>query len=137
MNRICPDEKILSAYLKAVLPSEERKVVEKHLAGCDACRGLIIDAHNILKKNGFLKTAGKLGQWIIKNRWGIGSATALICSFFVPRYFLQFLAAALILGSKWITDSRTTKTLIMIHEAWKRGNRNDAENTLTRFHSDK
>ncbi|MFH1305668.1 MAG: zf-HC2 domain-containing protein [Candidatus Omnitrophota bacterium] len=137
MNRICPDEKILSAYLEALLSPEERKAVEKHLAGCSKCRKLLIAAHNILKEPGLTKTAVKTRRWFIKNMWLLGSAAALIFSFLVPRHFLQFLAAFLIMGAKWITDSRTTKTLIMIHEAWKRGNKNNADNVLTRFNPDK
>jgi hypothetical protein len=32
----------------------------------------------------------------------------------VPKYFLQFLAAAIILGIKWIFESDAVKSLIMV-----------------------
>lgn len=48
------------------------------------------------------------------------AAGAFAASFLVPRYFIQLLVATLILGIKWIVDAKTTKMLVMIHEAWKR-----------------
>jgi hypothetical protein len=46
-------------------------------------------------------------------------------SFLVPRYFAQFLVATLLLGVKWVADSKTTKMLVMIYEAWKDGREKD------------
>ena len=67
----------------------------------------------------------------------MGATLAFLCSFIIPRYFLQFIAAFVILGAKWVVDTKTTKTLIMIQEAWKRGDKDEAGKILTRFNSNK
>ena len=51
--------------------------------------------------------------------------------------FLQLLVATILLGIKWITDSRTTKMLIMIHDAWKRGDEKETSRILERFDTKK
>jgi hypothetical protein len=56
-----------------------------------------------------------------------------VSSFAIPRFFLQFLVATLLLGAKWVTDSKSTKMLIMIHEAWKNGGEREASEVIRRF----
>ena len=72
-------------------------------------------------------------EWLIKNRWIIGSTVTFLFSFIFPGHFLQFLAAALIMATKWIIDSKATKMLVMIHEAWKRGDAGDPEKFSRNF----
>lgn len=120
MNRICPPEEILSEYLSGHLPPEERDELEKHLVSCDSCRNLLIDAHDILKKPDIREIFINTLLWLKKNYWLLGSLLTLITSFLFPEYFLQFLTACILMGAKWIIDSKNTKTLIMINEAWKR-----------------
>ncbi|MFA5255328.1 MAG: hypothetical protein WC419_01350, partial [Candidatus Omnitrophota bacterium] len=52
-------------------------------------------------------------------------------SFVFQRFFLQFLTATLLLGVKWITDAKSTKMLIMIYEAWKKGGEKEASRILS------
>lgn len=42
---------------------------------------------------------------------------AFALSFLIPRYFFQYLAAALLFGIKWIVDQRAQKTKILIYKA--------------------
>ena len=108
-----------------MIPTEDRSMIEEHLAGCDKCRGLLSDAYEITKKSTTSQIKEKVMKWIKENPWFIASMTAFVCSFVFPKYFLQLLVACLITGAKWIIDSKTTKMLIMIHEAWKRGDREE------------
>ena len=54
-------------------------------------------------------------------------------SFVTPRYFIQLLTATLLLGAKWVIDSKTTKMLVMIHEAWKTDGERGASEVIKRF----
>jgi len=123
MNRICPKEETLSEYLAGILEENEKNDLEKHLAGCANCRQLIAESHHMTTKLDVRELAANITHWISKNKWGISSAISLLLSFVIPRYFLQFLTASTITGAKWIIDSRTTKMLFMIHEAWKKGDK--------------
>ena len=132
-NRICPSEETLSMYLYGLLSGEDRSATEKHLAGCSLCRRLIVETYEVTSLQ---RACKKYKTWfglITKNRWFIGALAALALSFFFPAYFFQFLTACLLMGSKWIIDMKTTKTLIMIHEAWKRGDKAGLDKELSRF----
>lgn len=137
-DRICPQEDILSEYLSGCLKEDKRAVVERHLAACEDCRGLLADTHQVTKELRSIKLRKTLRDWVIKNRWLIGALAAFFSSFLFPRYFLQFLVACLLTGAKWIIEARTTKMLVMIYEAWKRGDKDAADRTFSRFNvSDK
>ena len=71
------------------------------------------------------------------NIYLILAIAAFTLSFITGRYFLQLLVATLLLGAKWITDSKTTKMLVMIHEAWKKGGEHEASEVIKRFDSNK
>ncbi|MFH1552446.1 MAG: zf-HC2 domain-containing protein [Candidatus Omnitrophota bacterium] len=137
MNRICPSAEILSEYLSGVLPPEDKERVEKHLAGCAECRRLVVETYDIINKPDLHEIRNKLFQWARKNRWFIGSFVAFVFSFLFPRYFLQFLVACLLMGAKWALDSKTARLLIMIHEAWKRGDTDATDEILSRIDKDK
>ncbi len=136
-NRICPSEEILSEYLSGGLTPGERAGVEKHLAGCPGCRKLLAEAHDVLKRPDIREIGHSAFRWVRKDHWLIGSVLTLACSFLCPRYFLQFLVASLLMGAKWIIDSKTTKMLIMIQEAWKSGDKEKTDKILSRFTPDK
>lgn len=119
MNRICPSEEILSEYLSGLLSQEDSMDLEKHLVLCNECRSLIAEAYKIVKKPGLGSIFVNMLFWFKKNYIFTASLFSLILSFIFPKYFLQFLTASILLGAKWIIDSKTTKTLITIHEAWK------------------
>ena len=117
INR-CPDELRLLAYLDGDLGDRARMEVEKHLADCSTCLEnlLITKEIDMPYKKSF---GNRLIKFIKKNRWLLASGLSFGLSFALPRYFLQFLVAAVILSLKWIFNSKTTKTLIMIQNAWK------------------
>ncbi|MGB2600302.1 MAG: zf-HC2 domain-containing protein [Candidatus Omnitrophota bacterium] len=136
-RRICPQEEILSEYLCGHLPPEDKNAVEEHIAGCNSCRELLSDAYEIISKPDLNQTRRKVMNWIKSNPWFFTSVTAFTFSFVFPRYFLQFLAAGLLAGAKWIIDAKTTKMLIMIYEAWKHGDKDTTDKVLSRFKSHK
>ncbi len=41
-------------------------------------------------------------------------------SFFLPRYFAQCLILGLLFGFKWVFDTMTTRTLIVMYEALRK-----------------
>jgi len=133
MNRICPSEEILSEYLSGTLRQEDVLLLEEHLIKCESCRELLADAYHITSKRDITELLHKTRNWIKKNKWLIGAFVSFILSFILPRYFLQFIAAFVVLGAKWVLDAKTTKTLIMISEAWKRGDKDEAGKILSRF----
>jgi hypothetical protein len=132
-NRICPREEILSEYLAGVLRQEEKAELEKHLAECARCRRLLAEAYEIINTPDFRQIKENIMTIIKNNYWFIGAATSFVLSFLFPKYFLQFLSASLLMGAKWIIDSKTTKMLIMVHEAWKRGDKETTDKVFSRF----
>ncbi|MDP8299837.1 MAG: zf-HC2 domain-containing protein [Candidatus Tantalella remota] len=133
MHRICLSEEVLSEYIGGVLSSKERDSVEEHLSRCSRCRKMVSDVHTVLKKSSAGKIRAKLRGWLKRNFWLIGSFLAFVFSFFLSGYFFQLLTAAALMGAKWVFDSRTSKTLIMVYEAWKKGDKEGTEELLSRF----
>lgn len=133
MNRICPSEEILSEYLAGILPQEDISRLEEHLAKCSGCRETLSDAYHITSRPEAREILLEVPKWVKRNKWLMAASISFLCSFVIPRYFLQFLAAFVILGAKWVIDTKTTKTLIMIQEAWKRGDKDEAGKILSKF----
>lgn len=133
MNRICPSEEVLSEYLAGGLSGEKRENIERHLSKCTSCRRLIAEAYHVTKGFDASEARHHLLLRLRRNIWILLGLISLLFSFLIPRYFLQLLALFIILGAKWIIDSRSTKTLIMISEAWKRGDKKQAEEMLSEF----
>lgn len=125
----CPDEATLSAYLSGALEGSKSQGIEEHVAACHFCleniraaylgdklykegklpdstRELINKAKGIAK----LKTHSKR---LKNNLWLLVTILAFGLSFMFPRYFVQFLVAALILGLKWVSESESVRMLIM------------------------
>ena len=132
----CPDEAALAAYLGGSMTAWERERVEEHAAGCVLCleniragylgekmftegslpapkKGLTDKAKGIANMN-----TGK--KKIITNLWLAATVAAFLLSFTVPKYFAQFLVAALILGLKWVSESEGIRTLIVSMDAKRR-----------------
>lgn len=134
-----PSESHLADYLSGSLPETERRDVESHLAGCNDCLSSVISADEAVES--FNKSFGKKsGGWQFMKKINIYLALAMIAfvfSFITPRYFIQLLVATLILGIKWIVDSKTTKMLVMIYEAWKHGGEKGASKIFETFDSKK
>lgn len=136
-KRICPDENTLSEYLAGTAPLDERLLVEVHLAECDACRSLVAETHSVLASEKRRESFLRLFARAFENLWLAASVVLLALSFAFPGYFLQFLVGASLAGIKWIVDSKTTRTLIMVHDAWKRGDKEKAEEILSRIDKDR
>ena len=82
------------------------RTVARGLSYCPHCGNRILLRKNVL-------------YYLNKNKWLLASITAFVMSFIVKRYFLQFLALAVVLGIKWALDPMRAKTLIMVYDAWK------------------
>ena len=118
-NRLCPSEENLSEYLSGTLSDTDRIFLEQHLANCQACRTLIAEAHSIARKSAGNKIQKLFHALKPGALWLTACIFSLALSFVFSKYFIQFLTAALLLGIKWIIDSKTTKTLITIHKTLK------------------
>ena len=68
----------------------------------------------------YMRKDKKLMTYLKKNIWFILCMASFIASFFAPRHFLQFLVISIIFGLKWVFDKETTRTLIMVYNAWKK-----------------
>ncbi|MBI4432959.1 MAG: hypothetical protein HY592_05730 [Candidatus Omnitrophica bacterium] len=67
--------------------------------------------------------------------YAAGMVAAFLGSFLLPRYFLQFLALAVLLGIKWIVDERAARTQILIYKALQEEKRQDFPRSLSRAES--
>jgi hypothetical protein len=135
--RIHPTEAELADYLGHSLTGAEKERLEEHIAACGECLDRIVSAHESVeefrKKGG--PSEGKGGLMKRINVYLLLAITSFVLSFAMPRYFLQFLVATLLLGIKCIVDAKSTRMLIMIHEAWRKGGEKEASrilNTLKR-----
>ena len=82
-------------------------------------------ADNIVQK--------KPTKTISKYKWQVFASISFILSFIFTRYFLQFLILAVIFSIKWIFDTGSTRTLIMIYEAWRKKDRGSAQRIIRDF----
>lgn len=131
----CPDEATLTAYLGGSMTAWERERAEEHVASCHICLENIRAGHLsdklygektlpesndrlIHKAKGIAKM--KSNRVIQRNLWLAATILAFSLSFTVPKYFAQFLVAALILGLKWVSESESVRTLIIAMDAKRR-----------------
>ncbi len=133
-----PTEIELAGFLSNSLSAKDRRRVEDHLVLCNECLEKTVSAYESVKLFGGNEKIKKRRFALMKK---INPYLALACltfllSFITPRYFIQSLVATLILGIKWVVDSKTTKMLIMIHEAWKRGGERDVSRIMHTFDYD-
>jgi len=131
----CPDEATLTAYLSGALKEEQARAVEEHAATCHLCLENIRAGHLSDKlygekalpesSDGLTRKAKgvakmKSNRVIQRNLWLVAAISAFSLSFTVPKYFAQFLVAALILGLKWVSESEGIRTLIVSMDAKRR-----------------
>lgn len=133
MNRLCPSEEILSEYISGVIDEKTRFEVEKHLVTCHDCRKILVETYDVINSFDISEIWRSFLHAFSTNRWLIASSLAFLASFIFPRHFLQFLTASLLTGAKWILDAKNTRMLIMIHEAWKSGDKTKQEEILSRL----
>jgi len=140
----CPNELILLEYLAGTLDEGRRQTIEQHIAGCGFCLSQLDIAiqSQSMNKQGDLepvsqelinKTESLLGigkdktgrainkTKIMKRRFFlIGAVAFFVLSFLIPKYFIQFLVATLILGIRWAFESEGGRTLVMVLDSWRR-----------------
>ena len=127
-----PNETTLAGFLDASIPKTERSRIEAHLSLCDECLTAAVSADEAVEK--FQKDRRRKNRRNFLKMTNIYLAIAVISfavSFAIPRFFIQSLVATLLFGMKWIADSRTTKTLVMIHDAWRRGEDKEVSRILS------
>lgn len=144
----CPSELELSDYLENRLSREKEDSLLEHIAKCPHCLSLlelaqreatktkekaqdkptpamIMRARNIMQK--------KPVKTIFAYKWQALAFMSFILSFAFTRYFLQFLVLAVIFSLKWIFDAGSTRTLIMIYEAWRKKDKGTAQRIIRDF----
>ncbi|HPM42671.1 MAG TPA: zf-HC2 domain-containing protein [Candidatus Omnitrophota bacterium] len=130
ITTVHPLESELADFLSGVSSASERSRMENHIASCEDCLAKIISAHETVKNCNTSRNRDKEKGFKKMNIYLAFAVISFIMSFAVPRYFIQFLVATLILGFKWITDSKSTKMLVMIYEAWKSGGEKEASRII-------
>jgi hypothetical protein len=132
-----PAERELSDYLDHRLGGKAKERVELHVASCPECLASLVSAYESVKM--FRKETGankRKGNFMKRlNIYLILAVISFLLSFAVPRYFAQFLVATTLLGIKWISDAKSTKMLVMIYDAWKRGGEKEASRILSTIES--
>ena len=136
-TRTHPTELELADFLNHTLSTKDRGRIEDHIAICEECLEKAVSAHESVAQFNKIASMKKRKDDIMKkiNPYLILAIVSFLVSFTMPRYFIQFLVATLVLGIKWIVDSKTTKMLIMIYEAWKKGGEQEASRILQTFDS--
>lgn len=119
----------ISGFLERSLPDCERLRIEDHIASCDECLAKTVSAFEAVR--GFRDKKGQKKKGM--DMYLVLCIITFTLSFLVPRYFLQLLVATAILGIKWVTDSRSARLLVMIHEAWKSDGPGGASKILERL----
>lgn len=120
-------------YADGRLPLEARRRIESHLAGCYHCLDAVVSINKGMmdfnnRRRYKLKT---------ENIFLSFALISFLLSFVFGRYFIQFLAATIILSMKWIVESKTNKMLVLIYEAWKSGGERGAGRVLKELNTKK
>jgi len=127
-----PAEIELASFLDGSAPAKEKERLEDHIACCEECLAKIVSAYEAVEKFNKKGPAKNKRSQIMKkiNLYFILAAVSFALSFIMPRYFLQLLVATVLFGIKWIVDAKSTRMLVMIHEAWKKGGEKEASRIL-------
>ena len=137
-SKIHPTEAELAGFLNCSLSDKEKEGVELHIASCPECLERIVSAHESVEefRKGGPAKKGKVTTMKKINLYLVLAIVSFLLSFTVPQYFVQFLVATLILGIKWIVDAKSTRMLIMIYEAWKKGGGKEASRVIETLDTD-
>lgn len=138
----CPDEATLAAYLGGSMTAWENERAEEHIASCHLClenvragylgdklygeKGLPASNDRLIRKAKGVAKMDPKKKRIQSYIWLAATILAFTMSFTAPRYFAQFLAAALILGLKWVSESEGIRTLIVSMDAKRRHEKIDS-----------
>jgi hypothetical protein len=131
-TKIHPTESELADYLSKASVGEKRKRVEDHIACCNDCLDNAVSAYRSVKtfKKRKIPIMKKINVYLIL------AIVSFILSFVFRDFFLQFLTATILLGIKWIADAKSTKMLVMIYEAWKKGGEKESSRILSTLDKD-
>jgi len=121
----CPDDNLVAAYIENNLAAPSRDKIEEHLASCDYCLSKV----NLASDSGDIKAgAGDvplqvsgLRSLVQKNIPIILATLAFALSFVFPRYFIQCVVVAAVLGIYVALEKSNALTLGKIYRLWKRG----------------
>jgi hypothetical protein len=138
LTKMHPTENDLADFLSKSLSKAAADRVRSHISRCDECLAAAVSSYEASASGGSPSGNGGPAGRIkaIMKRLNIYLALAIISfilSFAVPRYFVQLLVATLLLGVKWVADSKSAKMLVMIYEAWKHGGEKEASRVLERI----
>jgi hypothetical protein len=104
--------------MRGRLVPEERQYIERHIASCNRCLGeLVIAREAIRRERGLIRNVERAARKLLgcsESKWLVLSILLFFFSFVYRRYFLQFLAAAVILGVKWVMEGEGARKTIMI-----------------------
>jgi len=153
----CPDGQVLLGYLYGTLSEITRRGAEHHIAGCGFCLGQLsiaaqgqeMDSQGTFgpvpqklteKTKTLLGTGADKGRLklvkkraIKKHLFLVAAVIFFVLSFLIPKYFMQFLVATLILGIRWCFESESGRTLVMVLDSWRRHSRDkDKDDEISR-----
>jgi len=148
----CPGEVVLSGYIDSSLSASDEDRVFEHISNCLYCLETVVSTRRSKELSGLsefeeipkkaIDNVKELPRrygvfspslFLKKNIWLIFAAISFILSFAIKRYFIQFTVATLILSMKWIFETGSTRTLIMVYNAWRKKDTDTLEETLGRF----
>ncbi len=121
----------LADYARGGLSESRRDEIEAHISDCYRCLDVLVSISDGLRKPKKKRGAVLKAEYL----YLISAIVCFVLSFLLSDYFLQFLAATIVLGAKWIIDSKTTRTLITIRKAIEE--EPSSENIKNRLKSEK
>lgn len=137
----CPSPEALAQYALGTPSIGELYDIGNHVKSCKSCGELVEGAllysaygkdikledvsakvRNRVKSlnSAYARKEHKLMAYLKKKVWFILCMASFTASFFTPRHFLQLLILTVLFGLKWVFDKETTRTLIMVYNAWKK-----------------
>lgn len=146
----CLSDELLMDYFRHKLDEEGCKKVESHIAGCGFCLSqlnLVFESAKVSKDNNIqvpdnlIKAAKDLvkddrssnSRKIKKNLFLGGMVISFVLSFFIPKYFMQFLVVTLVLGMRWAFESEGGRILIMVLDSWRKHSHDDDDEISQRL----
>lgn len=140
----CPTEFELSDYLEKQLSQEKENLLLEHIANCPHCLSLLELGQRAKEKTEvgispeMITRAEKLAQRshparMANFKWPTLALISFILSFVFAKYFMQFLILAVIFSLKWVFDTASTRTLIMVYQAWRRKDKDTAQRIIQDF----
>ena len=147
---LCLSDELLMDYFQHKLDEEGCRKVESHIAGCGFCLGqlnLVFESakankdNNIRVPDNLIERAKDLvktgrsskSRKIRKNLFLGGAVISFVLSFFITKFFMQFLVVTLILGMRWAFESEGGRTLVMVLDSWRRHSHDDDDEISQRL----